>query len=40
LRPIHADPVRFQYAVSGDPVRAAPIVAQLTSLPFERIAHG
>jgi len=40
LRPIHRDPVRFEYAVSGDVARAAPIVAQLTSLPFERIAHG
>jgi len=34
LRPIHADPVSFYCAVTGDPERAAPIVAQLVSLPF------
>ena len=34
LRPIHAEPVRFCYAVTGDPQRAAPIVAQLVQLPF------
>lgn len=37
LRPIHAQPVCFQYAVTGDPARAAPIVAQLVALPFRRI---
>lgn len=38
LRPIHRDPVRFQYAVTGDPQRAALMVAQLVRLPFESVA--
>lgn len=37
LRPIHTQPVFFQYAVTGDPEHAAPIVAQLVALPFRRV---
>lgn len=40
LRPIHQQFIKFEYAVSGDPLRVAPIVAQLTPLPFNRICHA
>lgn len=38
LRPIHADQVRFEYAVTGDSQCAAWMVAQLVALPFCRVA--
>lgn len=37
LRPIHHQPVRFEYAVTGDPQQAMPIIAQLVDLPFCRV---
>lgn len=41
LCPFGRQSVRYQYAVSGDPQRAAPIVTQLIDLPFEwmPVAH-
>ena len=38
LRPVHAEPACFEYAVTGDPERAALMVAQWVALPFCRVS--